>query len=139
MSDGKGVAGAAIEGVEEVAKAVGNSIGEVADEVLTSVVRGPQQTKTQNSGQTIPPPAKTQQEIAQANEVRRRLQWLGNEQRLVQQANRQKEMDRRQTEAQEEQKAQQVKQFKTQPIQNGPGEALLRTRTELKAGRGVGG
>lgn len=138
MADGKNVVG---QFAEEIVEEVGEVVKEVKDEVGQALEQGAQSVVgTQLTPQQIQ--QKQLEDQKKLAEVRRKMafyQKVDQEQKAVRQQNKQKEIQRLQTQQQEKQEEQvkeiQVKQTKKQ----GLSEAVLRSQAEYKPGKGVGG
>ena len=119
--------------VEEIAKDVRDSVGEAIEQGFQSA-----------TGTPLTPQQIQQKQIddqKKISETRRKIDWLkkvDEEQKMVRQANQQKETQRLQSQQQQKQvevQKVQIQQAKEQKIP----EEVLRSQIERKAGKGLGG
>lgn len=121
--------------VTEVAKDVKDAVGEMIEEGVQSAV-GSQLTPQQLQQKQL----EDQRELAEARRKIEFLKRIDQEQKTVRQANKQKEMQRLQNQQQDQTKSVQTAQIpKMAKKPGGLPQEVLRTRVEIKVGKGVGG
>lgn len=123
-----------IETVREVANDVKDAAGEALEQGFKSTV-GPTLTPQQIQQQQ----QKDQEELAGARWKIEQLKKIDQEQEKIRQQNLQKEAQRIQAQQQEKQEKVQQVQIQTAKKQQIVSEEVLRSRAELKIGKGVGG
>jgi hypothetical protein len=137
MADGDGSSGSISGSVGEIIKDVADFTGDTLKEGFETTFSAPSGNPQQAQQQQAKKQQTKQQEAADANQVRAWLKKMEQDQKEVISQNKQKEMQRTQEQKQDDQKKEQIKQYKTQA--KAPDEAIARSRSEMKAGHGVGG
>ena len=136
MSDSGGskFSGEVVEAVKQVATDFKDVVGEMIEQGMQSVAGltlTPQQIQQKQQ--------EDQKDLAQARWKIEQLKKIDQEQKQVRRVNQQKEQQRLQSEQQEKQEEVQQVQIQTAKEQQTVSEEVLRSRTELKIGKGVGG